>query len=157
MKAALCAAGWEVVPGDPLRLTLHAPDGMSGTALAQKLRDGGIECEYADEAMLVLMLSTENTAAELEKILHVLGRNAAPAAPHAALPLAQGERVVSIREALFAPHEIISVDEALGRICGAPMVACPPAIPIVVSGERIGEAAMTLFRYYGVKQVDVLK
>jgi len=157
LKAALSDAGWEVVSGDPLRLTLRAPEGMTGTDLAQKLRNGGIECEYADGAMLVLMLSAENTAEELEKILLVLGRNTAPAAQRPKLPVARGEQVVSIRQALFAPHEIVPVEAAAERICGAPMVSCPPAIPIVVSGERIGEAALTLLRYYGVKQVDVLK
>ena len=30
-------------------------------------------------------------------------------------------------------------------------------LPIAVSGERIGEAALELFRYYGVEQVDVLQ
>lgn len=157
LKAALTAAGWEVEPSDPLRLTLCAPEGMTGFDLAQRLRRHGMECEYADDALLVLMLSPENTAAELESLLHALGENYAPRKQRETLPLAQGEQVVSIRQALFAPHEIIPVEAAEGRICGAPMVSCPPAIPIVVSGERIGEAAMTLFHYYGVKQVDVLK
>jgi len=157
VRAALTERGWEVLPSDPLRLTLRAPEGMTGKGLAQQLRNGGIECEYADDALLVLMLSADNTAPAVEKILQTLGECPAPHAPRRTLPQARGEQVVSIRQAMFAPHEIVPADEALGRICGAPMVSCPPAIPIVVSGERIGENALTLFRYYGVKQVDVLK
>jgi arginine/lysine/ornithine decarboxylase len=65
--------------------------------------------------------------------------------------------VLSIRQALFAPHETVPVEQALGRVCGAPTVACPPAIPIAVSGERIGEAAVALFHRYGIRTVDVLK
>ena len=64
---------------------------------------------------------------------------------------------MSIREALFAPHEIIPVGESLGRVCAAPTVGCPPAIPIAVSGERIGPEAIALFRYYDVAAVAVVK
>ena len=64
---------------------------------------------------------------------------------------------MSVREALFAPRETVQAGESLGRICGAPTVSCPPAVPVAVSGERIGEKALTLFRYYGVEAVDVLK
>ena len=64
--------------------------------------------------------------------------------------------MLSVRQALFAPHETVPAEAALGRICGAPTVACPPAIPIAVSGERIGPEALALFRYYGVETVDVL-
>ena len=46
---------------------------------------------------------------------------------------------------------------AVGRICAMPTVSCPPAIPIVVSGERIGPAALKLFARYGIKNVAVLK
>ena len=58
---------------------------------------------------------------------------------------------------MFAEHEEIAVEEAEGRICAAPTVACPPAIPIVVSGEVIDKAAIVLFQYYGTKMVDVVK
>ena len=45
--------------------------------------------------------------------------------------------------------------QALGRVCALPTVACPPAIPIAVSGEAIGPAAVELFRLYGGEQVAV--
>ena len=141
---------------DPLRLTWRTPAGLTGTALAERLRQGGLECEYADGDFLVMMLTPENSAVDLEKISAVLGENRAPAAVPAALPVARGERAVSIRQALFAPHETVPVSEAVGRICGAPTVSCPPAIPIVVSGERIGPEGLALFEHYGVREVDVL-
>jgi len=77
--------------------------------------------------------------------------------PQPPLPLARGERVCSAREALFAPREAIPAAQSLGRVCGAPTVGCPPAIPVVVSGERIGPEALELFRRYGVEQVEVLR
>lgn len=155
-RRRLNADGWQVEATDPLRLTWRTPAGLTGTALAERLRQGGLECEYADGDFLVMMLTPENSAADLEKIPAVLGENRAPAAVPATLPVARGERAVSIRQALFAPHETVPVSEAVGRICGAPTVSCPPAIPIVVSGERIGLEGLALFEHYGVREVDVL-
>ena len=153
----LSANGWQVEPSDPLRLTLRAPSGLTGLDLADRLRRGGAECEYADRDFLVLMTTPENGPEDLARVSAALGENRAPAAPAVSLPLAKGERVLSIREALFAPQESVPAEESLGRVCGAPTVGCPPAVPIAVSGERIGPEALALFRYYGVKRVDVLK
>lgn len=153
----LSANGWQVEPSDPLRLTLRAPSGLTGLDLADRLRRGGAECEYADRDFLVLMTTPENTPEDLARVPAALGANRAPAAPAVSLPLAKGERALSIREALFAPQESVPAEESLGRVCGAPTVGCPPAVPIAVSGERIGPEALALFRYYGVKRVDVLK
>ena len=153
----LSANGWQVEPSDPLRLTLRAPAGLTGLDLADRLRRGGAECEYADRDFLVLMTTPENTPEDLARVSAALGENRAPAAPAVSLPLARGERVLSIREALFAPQESVPAEESLGRVCGAPTVGCPPAVPIAVSGERIGPEALALFRYYGVKRVAVLQ
>ncbi|MBR6526745.1 MAG: PLP-dependent transferase [Lachnospiraceae bacterium] len=158
---------WNVVPSDPLRLTLRALPGTTGISLSQHLRDQQIECEYADKNFLVLMLTPSNTEKELEALWEALGKIPFPAisispeynassTKDSILPQAKGRQMLSIRQALFAPHEVISVEESLGRICGTPTVSCPPAIPIAVSGEEISEEAIQLFRHYGVTQVDVV-
>lgn len=156
LRARLAAMDWQLEPSDPLRLTLRAPARLTGAALAEQLRQKGVECEYADGEFLVLMLTPENSPEDLERIPAALGKNHAPAAIPQMLPLARGERVLSIRQALFAPHETVPAGQTLGRVCGAPTVSCPPAVPIAVSGERIGREALELFRHYGVKRVDVL-
>lgn len=157
LREALAAGGWQIEPSDPLRLTLRAPLGLTGLDLAERLRRGGAECEYADRDHLVLMATPENAPGDFACVSAALGANRAPAAPAASLPLARGERVLSVRQALFAPQETVPAEESLGRVCGAPTVSCPPAVPIAVSGERIGAEAVTLFQYYGVKTVDVWK
>ena len=156
-KKGLAAAGWQVEESDPLRLTLRAPEGVTGRELAELLREKGMECEYADDSFLVLMLTPANGPWDLERLRQALGKNSRPYGERERLPVPRGEQAVSIRQALFAPHELVSAEESLGRICGAPTVSCPPAIPIAVSGERIGEEAVAMFRRYGVTQVDVLK
>jgi arginine/lysine/ornithine decarboxylase len=64
---------------------------------------------------------------------------------------------MSIRDAMLAPQESVSINEALGRICAAPTVSCPPAVPILMSGEVVDEAALRLLRFYGVDRLDVVK
>ena len=156
LRAALRRRGWKVLGSDPLRITLAAPDGRSGSDLAEQLRQGGVECEFADRDFLVLMATPENREEDFLRLLEALGENTRPAAEGMALPLPKGEQVCSIRKAFFAPHRCIPTGETLGRICAAPTVSCPPAIPIAVSGERLGEEALALFARYGVETVDVL-
>ena len=68
----------------------------------------------------------------------------------------QARPACSIRQAVFARQERIPARDAAGRVCALPTVACPPAIPIAVSGEEIGPAAVELFRYYGIETVSVI-
>ncbi len=157
LKAHLQETGWQVEESDPLRLTLRAPQGSSGKALADRLRRGKVECEYADEDFLVLMVTPENTRSDFERVVSALGSNAAPARETPCLLLARGRQVCSIRQALFSPHELLPAGEALGRICGIPTVGCPPAVPVAIAGEEITPEALALFERYGVTQVDVIK
>jgi hypothetical protein len=46
---------------------------------------------------------------------------------------------------------------ASGRICAAPAVSCPPAIPIAVSGEIITDEHIRMFEYYDIEKIVVLK
>jgi arginine/lysine/ornithine decarboxylase len=49
------------------------------------------------------------------------------------------------------------VGECVGRVLAAATVGCPPAVPIVVSGERISESAVACFAYYGIETCAVVK
>lgn len=149
--------GWQAEESDPLRLTLRAPEKMTGVMLAQRLREAGMECEYADGEHLVMMLTPQNRPEELHRLIETLGRNERPPKPAERLLLPKAKQEMSIREAMLRPQERIPAEKALGRICGSPTVACPPAIPIAVSGERIGPEAAALFRRYGVESVEVVK
>ena len=157
---------------EPLKLTLDAAAlGLSGQQLAQALRERGVECEYADPRYVVLMPSAESSAAEfacLQTALHAICGEAPAAdvsvtaddpAAFAALAgaLEAQPRRFTIREAVLAPQEMIPAAEAVGRICAAPAVSCPPAIPIVVSGETVPPEALPLFARYGIEKAAVVK
>ena len=61
-----------------------------------------------------------------------------------------------VRQKFFA-QEQVPTEQAVGRICTMPTVSCPPAIPIVVSGEKITPAAVRLMQKYHVMQAAVLR
>ena len=176
LNAAAQAAGCPVPlaldgPGrEPLKLTLDAAAlGMTGTALADALRGGQLECEYADPRYVVLMFTPCNPPQDYARLRTVLRQclHSLPAAGGLLQPeelagefvaLAQQARAhCTIRQAVFAPQERIPVQHALGRICAMPTVSCPPAIPIAVSGEEITPAALELMQRYGVTEVSVLR
>ena len=66
------------------------------------------------------------------------------------------EPVCSIRAAMLAPAETVPAGESLGRVLGRPGVSCPPAVPILMPGERIDRAAVAAFARYGIETVAVL-
>ena len=153
---------------EPLKLTLDAAAlGLTGTALAEALRKYAIECEYADPRYVVLMFTPENPAQDYDRLEEAVTAVCAalPGVPECPEPegdtftalAAEAGPVCSVRAAVFAPQQTIPAAEALGRVCAMPTVSCPPAIPIVVSGERVGPAAIELFARYHVETVAVIR
>ena len=63
---------------------------------------------------------------------------------------------MSVRQALFSSEETLPPEEAVGRVCAAPTVSCPPAIPIAVSGEEITPETAEAFRRFGVNEISVV-
>ena len=157
LRTQLREKGWQVEETDPLRITVAAPAGLTGRELADALRAHHIECEYADGEYVVFMLTPDNDPVELERLHAAMGKNERRYTAREPLAPARSESVMSIRQALFSAGETIPAGESLGRICRAPTVACPPAIPIAVPGERIGPEAVVLFARYGIETVDVVK
>lgn len=149
--------GWQIPDSDPLRITIKTPEGICGKELADCLRVRQIECEYADRDFLVLMTTPENEEKDFERLVDTLGETEAPGALECFTDFPEMERVLSLREAYFMPGEVVPVEEAVGRICRRPMATCPPAIPIVVPGEKISREAVDLFLKYGMDNVDVVR
>ncbi len=157
LRESLTNAGWQIEKTDPLKLTILAPKGLSGTELAEKLRIVHIECEYADSEYVVLMATPENSEEDYEKLQDALGKNQLEYEELRTFKNVKCDKTISIRKAIFAEHEVISVSDALGRICGSPSVSCPPAIPVVISGEVIDKEALAILEHYGIQTIDVVK
>ena len=166
--AAKHCPGPLALESEPLKVTLDAAVlGLSGTELAEKLRAAKIECEYADPRYLVLMFTPDNPPQDFERLTAAVLRIAEELASPVTLPeetagefaeLERGlHRRCTIRQAVFAPQEQLPAEQAVGRICAMPTVSCPPAIPIVVSGEQITPAAAAWMKRYHVEEVSVIR
>ena len=166
--AAKHCSGPLALESEPLKVTLDAAVlGLSGTELAEKLRAAKIECEYADPRYLVLMFTPDNPPQDFERLSAAVLRIAEELAGPVTLPeetagefaeLERGlHRRCTIRQAVFAPQEQLPAEQAVGRICAMPTVSCPPAIPIVVSGEQITPAAAAWMKRYHVEDVSVIR
>ena len=166
--AAKHCPGPLALESEPLKVTLDAAVlGLSGTELAEKLRAAKIECEYADPRYLVLMFTPDNPPQDFERLTAAVLRIAEELAGPVTLPeetagefaeLERGlHRRCTIRQAVFAPQEQLPAEQAVGRICAMPTVSCPPAIPIVVSGEQITPAAAAWMKRYHVEEVSVIR
>lgn len=134
---------------DPFHLTIAA----DGVKLSELLRKDGIMWEYADRTCLVLLLSPVMTDGELDKIHAVLQSHADHIPPPAVRPhlTALPERVMSLRQAALSVWETVPLSEAEERICGPVQVPCPPAVPLVLSGERLNREWLKLMAFYGIR------
>ena len=158
LRDALAAQGWTLAGDEPLKLTLRTkPRGYTGKEVAALLERRNIFCEFADPDYIVFMLTPSLPDSACDTLFAAL-RDLPPRKPRAEIPpeLCKSKRVLSPREAMLAPSETLSVDRALGRVLAAPCVSCPPAVPILVCGEEIDEAAIRAFRYYGIEHVEVV-
>ena len=158
-KTRLAACGWTLTGDEPLKITLCTkPFGYTGRQAADILLEKGIVCEFSDPDYLVMMLAPEIGAAGLAQIKDAL--LAIPRkAPLDSVPPQFGrpEQVMSVREAVLSPGETVPAAESVGRVLAAASVGCPPAVPIVVCGERIDAAAAACFGYYGMESVIVIQ
>lgn len=150
--------GYSLYGGEPLKITVHAKAyGYTGVQLADILRQHNIEPEFADPDYLVLMITAETdeeTLAYLEQVLVQIPSR--PPIADESPAFAPGERALTIREAMLAGSQKLPVEQCLGRILAMPTVACPPAVPILVCGERIDAHALECFAYYGVEHCFVV-
>lgn len=135
--------------------------GYTGEETAEEMRNFDIECEYADRQYIVLMFSTENNDTDFKRIINwaeksVITKNKKEGIKLRNIYSEKARRAMTIREAVFSPSEMIDVSEALGRVCAAETISCPPAVPIAVSGEVIDRSMIELFREYGINKVCVV-
>lgn len=154
IKAEIKSAGMPVCHSEPLKIVVRL-----GEPLADHLRGLGIEPEFSDRDYTVLMLTPNNDGSQLERVRSALlgfDTSGCGVAENSPSPT-RHERAMTIRDAVLSRSETVSVEHSVGRICAAPTVSCPPAVPIVISGERITPEDVALFKHYGINTVSVVK
>lgn len=159
LKSFIKSLGFMVLDSEPLKITVDAQkSGYTGYELAEILRKNKIEAEFCDKDFLVLMVTPQNSEKDFRRLKKAFS-SIKPKNPLAVSNLKISTPVpeMSIRDAVFSDSETVDISLAEGRICAAPTVSCPPAIPIAVSGEKITKEHIELFKHYGIDKIKVVK
>ena len=159
LKNTLVQHGYTILSGEPMKITISTKDyGYTGNEIADLLMDCDIYPEFYDSDYIVLMPSPYNTKEDfirLEICLCEIERKKAILTSFPKLECAQ--KVMNVRQALFAPSMKVDASKSLGQICSSVIVSCPPAILPVIPGEIISESAIEVMKYYGIESVRVVK
>jgi len=157
-KRRLSALGYRFLGEEPLKLTIATKSyGYTGDELAQHLTEQNIVCEFSDPDFLVLMLTPEVGEAGLERLETALA-SIEHRQPIAVLPpkLPNPVRVMPMYEALTRESRECPIVQCDGAVLAAPSVTCPPAVPILVCGERIDAQAIACMEYYGIEKCRIV-
>jgi len=73
--------------------------------------------------------------------------------PEFKLPVAAG----SIRESIMGEKEVVDVKNSEGKIAAEIVCPCPPGVPVIMPGERIGDFEVEALKKYGISELAVLK
>ena len=160
LKSFLTEKGFALEGKEQLKITV-APHsfGYTGFELYEKLKGRDIFCEFCDRDYLVMMFTPETSDSDFEKVkaAFTLIERKEPLPEERTELITKPIQAVTVRKAVFSPHETVSAEASEGRICACPTVSCPPAIPIAVSGERITAETVKLFRRYNITEIEVIK
>jgi hypothetical protein len=159
VRKVMAQNGISDISAEPLKITADfRRNGIDGfDDIGDYFREFDIEPEYADGDFVVFMASPFNSENDFERLEKAFENIKLTKRTREEFVLPCGKAVVSVREAVFALCEETAVSEAEGRVCAAPSVSCPPAIPIAVSGEIITAGHIRLFEYYGIEKIAVMK
>lgn len=124
---------------DPTRVVIHAPQG--GFALAQTLRERGVDVEMADIRRVVLITTCMDEPGEIMGLIGILRDNPpyGKLLPSLSWASEMPEKVMEVRQAAMAQGELVPLGEAQGRVAAQAAGLYPPGIPLVCPGERISE------------------
>lgn len=158
LKTQLKAHSYQLFGNEALKITINTKSyGYEGTDFAEILRKNRIECEFSDPDFVVLMLTQEMSDDDITHITKVL-LSIDKKAPILTTPpkLQKAQKVMSIRDAVLSISETVDVKDSIGKTLCDMTLSCPPAVPILVSGEKIDKTAIDTFSYYGIEKCNIV-
>ncbi len=159
LKKKLKLKGFTLYGNEPMKITVMTkPYGYTGNEFGEILISKNVYPEFTDPDFVTLMLTCELGEGALD-LLYTCLASIPQRQPILVFPPKPDnlKKKMSVREAVFSLSEKIDVSDSIGRILSDTSVGCPPAVPIVISGEVITESAVKCFEYYGIKKISVVK
>ena len=127
---------------DPVKVVLRANQlGASGVDIEKAIGSLGVRVEMADRDTVVFLATLADTAQDFTRLASILipvlkelattARESATALSWSVIP----QKGISMRDAYFAKTEMVSAQEALGRISADLIAPYPPGVAVVAPGE----------------------
>lgn len=159
LKRALTEKGFDLVGDEALKLTISPKSyGYTGEEIADILKSENIICEMSDPDYVVMMFTPEISAEDIETLSSALLKIARRDAIADKAPVPHmTEKVLSVREAMLSPSVLVEARDAVGEVLASASISCPPAVPILIAGERIDDNAIASFFYYGIDTIRVVR
>ncbi len=142
------------------------PLGVSPDLALARLEKRGIYAEFSDGRYILFYLSANINLKELtnleKQIIAIVSNKRLQNTFKERPALPESERSYSFQYALKRQCEWIDLDKAVGRMCAKNAGLAPPCIPVVVTGEMITSATVSVLSHkstYGLKngQICVVK
>lgn len=152
--------GFQVADGlcDPMRLTLVlSGSGYTKESFRRHLRSHGIMEEFLSENGCVFLCSPFNREEDYLRLENMLLDSTVRPCSSFPFPMFRPKAAMTLREALFAPSEVIPVEQAAGRVAAQIKSPCPPGIPIIMLGEEISKDYIKTLKMYGIFFLSVVK
>lgn len=135
---------------DPAKLVLRVQQlGASGVEIEEDLQEKGIRVEMADRDTIVFLATIADSAADFDRLADALipilkkrqeqRRESATALSWSVVP----QKATSMRDAYFAKTEMVSAQQAIGRISADLIAPYPPGVAVVAPGEVLTEQIVT--------------
>ena len=160
VKTRLCEMGFKVENTEPLKIVINISD-IDVEALHEALRKHKVSPEMCDDSYIVFMITPENTSANFDSLLVAFGSllplfSREKAHVENTLAPVKHKAVMSIRQAVFAKHMTLPIEDSIGKICASPTISCPPAVPVVVSGEVITHEDYLIMKKNSIHFIDTV-
>ncbi len=153
LRESIKEAGYRILPTDPLKVTLDLR-GLKTAVPAGK----DLEYEFYDGEFMVFMFTGNNTERDFALLKNLLCSGERPQyGTFEHLPVPAAKAVTTIRKGILAQSERIPSKDSAGRICAAPTVSCPPAVPVVFPGEEVSADAVAVMQKYNIETISVIK
>lgn len=147
---------------DPCRLTVSTRStSLTGSEASDLLWEQfGIACEMDDYDHIVFIFTANDSIVNLRRLraafkkLSHLCQGALPRTKVSFGAFPRTERVMSVRDAWFAPRRRVPARLAIGKICARPVTPYPPGIPLLWPGEKITTAHIELLqkKWYNIEE-----
>lgn len=138
---------------DPSKFVILTNGKINGHDLAFRLRNEyAIEVEASFPTHIIAMTGIGDTPETISRFVNAITMIDedldGEAEPLTVIPCPAGERdlVMTMREAIKAKGVVVPLEEAEGCIASESIFAYPPGVPLILSGERITQDAVTLLK-----------